>query len=78
MFVRGTVRGRIVEPRGTTGWGWDPIFEEERSRATFGEMDASSKSKFSHRAKAIELLKKFLDDGRIFILTKVCVRRSQA
>ena len=56
LFFRGTARGQIVEPRGTIGWGWDPIFEEERSQATFGEMDASSKSKFSHRAKAIEAL----------------------
>lgn len=60
VFFRGIACGRIVEPRGTIGWGWDPIFEELESGMTFGEMQASEKSKFSHRATAIDLLRNFL------------------
>lgn len=60
IFFRGIARGQIVSPRGTLGWGWDSVFEEERSRLTFAEMEASMKSKFSHRANAITILKKFL------------------
>lgn len=64
VFFRGIARGQIVEPRGTFGWGWDPIFEEKESRMTFGEMQAGEKSKFSHRAKATDLLRGFLEkDG---------------
>lgn len=59
LFFRGTVHGRITKPRGSS-WGWDPIFEEERSSLTFGEMEASMKSKFSHRGNALTILKKYL------------------
>lgn len=60
IFFRGIARGQIVEPRGANGWGWDPIFEEQESRMTFGEMQAEEKARFSHRATAVELLAKFL------------------
>lgn len=61
VFFRGIARGLIVSPRGSLGWGWDPVFEEERSQLTFGEMDASMKSRFSHRANALTILKKYLE-----------------
>lgn len=64
LFFSGIARGQIVEPRranATSGWGWDPIFEEERSRLTFAEMSAEMKSKFSHRASALTILRKFLE-----------------
>lgn len=59
VFFRGIARGQIVEPRGTS-WGWDAVFEEERSSKTFAEMDVSMKSSFSHRASACAILKKYL------------------
>lgn len=62
VFCRGSVRGRITSPRGSS-WGWDPVFEEERSGMTFGEMDSSMKFKFSHRSNAIAVLKKYLTLG---------------
>ena len=62
IFCKGSVRGRIVSPRGSS-WGWDPVFEEERSGMTFAEMDLSMKFKFSHRSNAITVLKKFLTIG---------------
>lgn len=64
LFFRGRALGQIVEPRRaspTSGWGWDAIFEEERSRLTFAEMSQELKSKFSHRANALTVLRKFLE-----------------
>lgn len=62
VFCKGSVRGKITKPRGSS-WGWDPVFEEERSGMTFGEMDPSMKFKFSHRSNAITVLKKYLTLG---------------
>lgn len=64
VFCKGSVRGRITAPRGSS-WGWDPVFEEERSGLTFGEMDSSMKFKFSHRSNAVTVLKKYLTVGEI-------------
>jgi XTP/dITP diphosphohydrolase len=50
-LFRGTVRGRIVAPRGEGGFGYDPIFEHEGT--TFAEMDAEAKNAISHRGRAL-------------------------
>jgi XTP/dITP diphosphohydrolase len=53
---RGTTRGRIaVEPRGSGGFGYDPLFEPARERAggrTFGQYSAAAKDAISHRGRA--------------------------
>ena len=53
---RGTSRGRIgVEPRGTGGFGYDPLFEPIRERPggrTFAEYAAAAKDAISHRGRA--------------------------
>ena len=50
----GTCCGRILEsPRGTGGFGYDPLFELAEYHKTFGELGASVKSILSHRARAI-------------------------
>ena len=41
--------------------GWDPIFEYEGQ--TYAEMDQVEKNKISHRFKALEKLKEFLEAG---------------
>jgi XTP/dITP diphosphohydrolase len=54
--VRGTTRGRIAtEPRGTGGFGYDPIFEpdgEPPGGRTFGLWSAEAKGAVSHRGRA--------------------------
>ena len=54
--VRGTTRGRIaVAPRGTGGFGYDPIFEpdgEAPGGRTFGQWSADEKNAVSHRGRA--------------------------
>lgn len=53
---RGTCRGRIAtEPRGTGGFGYDPIFEpaqEPPGGRTLGQWSAEAKNRISHRARA--------------------------
>jgi len=47
----GVVRGRIVEPRGDGGFGYDPIFEHDGT--TLAEMSAEEKNAISHRGRAL-------------------------
>lgn len=47
----GSVRGRIVPPRGEGGFGYDPIFEH--NGRTFAEMSAEEKNAVSHRGRAL-------------------------
>ena len=59
----GFVEGKIVEPpRGSGGFGYDPIFEPKGFDQTFAEMTPESKSKISHRGQAIAALRKALRD----------------
>jgi XTP/dITP diphosphohydrolase len=49
----------ILNPRGKSGFGYDPIFEEISTRLTFAEMNDDIKESCSHRGKA---LKKIIPD----------------
>jgi len=54
---RGEVRGRLVwPPRGTRGFGYDPIFIPDGYSETFGEIDPAHKHRISHRARAFAKL----------------------
>jgi XTP/dITP diphosphohydrolase len=48
----GVVRGRLVEPRGDEGFGYDPVFEHDGT--TFAEMGPAKKNAVSHRGRALE------------------------
>jgi len=56
VTARGTCRGRIAAaPKGTGGFGYDPIFEpdtEPPGARTLGEWSAAEKHEISHRARA--------------------------
>ena len=53
----GEVRGTLTfPPRGTHGFGYDPIFIAEGETITFGEMEPHRKHAMSHRARAFEKL----------------------
>ncbi|KAJ3507380.1 hypothetical protein NMY22_g16949 [Coprinellus aureogranulatus] len=61
MVFEGRTEGRIVQARGTKVFGWDPIFEPAESGGlTFSEMDPQEKNKMSHRYKALEKLRNYL------------------
>jgi XTP/dITP diphosphohydrolase len=50
-------RGRILfEPRGTQGFGYDPLFEILEFHKTFAELGLAVKSALSHRARAAQQL----------------------
>ena len=53
----GTVEGTLIrEPRGSNGFGYDPIFVPDGYRLTTAEMDAAAKDAISHRGKALRAL----------------------
>ena len=55
--VLGEMRGRIVrEPRGSNGFGYDPIFVPEGLDVTSAELTSADKDAISHRGKAFRLL----------------------
>ena len=59
----GFVEGKIVDPpRGSSGFGYDPIFEPKGFDQTFAEMTPESKNKISHRGQAIAALREGLRD----------------
>jgi XTP/dITP diphosphohydrolase len=56
---RGVAEGIILDaPRGTNGFGYDPLFYFPKIRKTFAELSAEEKSKYSHRGAAF---RQFLD-----------------
>jgi XTP/dITP diphosphohydrolase len=58
---RGSVEGRILDaPRGTGGFGYDPLFYYEPFGCTFGEAPIADKMLVSHRAQALEAMFTFL------------------
>jgi len=60
-LFEGIVNGEIIsERRGTSGFGYDPVFVPEGKNSTFAEMDLDEKNKISHRARAFARLKAFL------------------
>ena len=60
----GRVDGVLVfPPRGTRGFGYDPIFLPDGHPVTFGEMDPDEKHAISHRARAFAKLTAACFDG---------------
>ena len=50
------------EPRGTNGFGYDPVFIPSGFDKTFGELSAPVKQKISHRARALTKIIRYLRD----------------
>ena len=56
-LFEGEVHGRLAwPPRGSRGFGYDPMFVAEGQELTFGEMEPAEKHAMSHRANAFRLL----------------------
>lgn len=57
----GFAKGHIsLEPKGNTGFGYDPVFLPQGFENTFAEMTGNEKDRLSHRGKALEKLAEFL------------------
>jgi len=61
IVAMGEIAGRIIkEPRGTNGFGYDPLFLPDSYDKTTAELPPEVKNKISHRFKAFDQLKKHL------------------
>ena len=59
--VTGQVEGRLIRvPRGTGGFGYDPIFVPDGFEQTTAEMTAEAKDAISHRGRAFRALTPFI------------------
>lgn len=61
--AEGAVEGLILEaPRGTGGFGYDPLFYLPALERTMAEIDLETKLSLSHRGRALEALLRMLAD----------------
>jgi len=64
VFV-GTCDGVVIdEPRGSSGFGYDPVFYLPGEGMTFGELPPARKSEISHRGRAVRAAADALLKGR--------------
>lgn len=60
-YFEGTAQGKLVEPRGESNFGWEPIFVPEGYDQTYAEMGFEKKNAISMRRLAVEKLKDYLE-----------------
>jgi non-canonical purine NTP pyrophosphatase (RdgB/HAM1 family) len=60
-FFEGSIKGKIVKPKGVSGFGWDPIFQPEGFSKSFAEMSREEKNSISMRRIALNKLKNFIE-----------------
>ena len=57
MVAVGTWAGRILDaPRGSSGFGYDPLFWVDSHQCSSAELDSAEKNRISHRAQALQAL----------------------
>lgn len=62
-FFEGELRGRVLPaPRGTGGFGYDPLFYLPGQGATAAEIDLETKNRISHRGLALAAFRRWLAD----------------
>ena len=65
LVRRGKVEGmRFRAPRGTSGFGYYPLFYYVPAGKTFAELDASEKNLVSHRKRGLEAVRAALEEER--------------
>ena len=63
FFFEGIIKGSICEEKkGTSGFGYDPLFVPLGTSKTFAEMTAHEKNSMSHRSIAVKKLAEFLKE----------------
>jgi XTP/dITP diphosphohydrolase len=62
LWTEGTCEGSLVsKPRGTGGFGYDPIFVPAGREQTMAELPPKEKDRISHRGRAFRALRELLD-----------------
>ncbi len=63
FFFNGQINGTIaLEPKGTKGFGYDPLFIPQGYQSTFAELEKDVKNKISHRAIALNKVIQYLNN----------------
>jgi XTP/dITP diphosphohydrolase len=63
LCADGVLQGTITEvPRGTNGFGYDPVFVPKGETRTYAELTDAEKNAISHRARAVKVLARLLDN----------------
>ncbi|SMP10465.1 XTP/dITP diphosphohydrolase [Desulfurobacterium pacificum] len=63
FWSEGEVKGKVItEPRGSGGFGYDPLFIPEGYSKTMAELTIEEKNRISHRGKALEKFVRLLKD----------------
>lgn len=63
ITVAGVCPGRIIStPRGSNGFGYDPVFYLPGKERTFAELSLEEKNEISHRSRALKKMKKVIDE----------------
>jgi len=63
VLFEGRTEGRIVPARREGKFGWDPVFEPVESNGlTYAEMRPEDKNKISHRYRALDKLRAYLQE----------------
>jgi len=74
MTFRGDSEGIIgKQPAGSSGFGYDPLFYPEGHCRTFAEMLPEEKDSLSHRKKALDLLKAYLETTFLSVGMRNCL-----
>ncbi|KAH0588184.1 hypothetical protein H2248_006899 [Termitomyces sp. 'cryptogamus'] len=60
ILFEGRTDGTIVPARGPKVFGWDAVFEPHGTGLTYAEMPSEQKNQLSHRYKALEKLRAYL------------------
>ncbi len=76
IVVEGACEGKITRtPRGSGGFGYDPLFLVDGTEKTMAELDEGEKNRISHRGRAFDKLRLVLEKRlaeRDAITQKVC------
>ena len=75
ILARGKVEGKIaIKTSGENGFGYDSMFIPEGYDETFGVLSPEIKNSFSHRSRALEIMKdniRIYHSLRVFLITYI-------
>lgn len=64
LTARDTVEGHIIrQPRGSNGFGYDPLFRVDSLQKAMAELSKAEKADISHRGRALRRLKQLIEQG---------------
>jgi XTP/dITP diphosphohydrolase len=67
LVAEGTTEGRLLAaPRGTGGFGWDPVFVPRERRRTYAELPPAVKDEIGHRGRAWRRLRQALEEAGVW------------